>query len=52
MHDKFVMNVFSILNVLETSVPKAFGLDTSNVKVEEVPLVIRSKYKQRIVRQQ
>lgn len=48
--DKFVMNAYSILNVLETSVPRAFGLDTSNVTVEEVPLIIRNKYKMRINR--
>ena len=50
LHDKFVMNVYSLLNVFETSVPRAFGLDTSNVKVEEVPLIIRTKYKMRINR--
>ena len=50
LHDKFVMNAYSILNVFETSVPRAFGLDTSNVKVEEVPLIIRTKYKMRINR--
>jgi len=50
LHDKFVMNAYSILNVFETSVPRAFGLDTCNVKVEEVPLIIRTKYKMRINR--
>lgn len=47
---KFVMNAYSLLNILETSVPRAFGLDTSNVKVEEVPLIIRRDYKMRICR--
>lgn len=50
MRDKLIMNAYSVFNVLETSVPRAFGLDTSNVTVEEVPLIIRTSYKMRINR--
>jgi KUP system potassium uptake protein len=47
--DKFTMNLYNIFSVLETSVPKAFGLDTSNVKVEDVPLVVKRKNVRRIL---
>src|SRR5574344_616499 len=48
--EKFVMNLYNVLNVLETGVAKAFGLDTSNVNVEDVPLVIKPRNVQRIQR--
>jgi KUP system potassium uptake protein len=38
--ERFVVRVYFILKSLGLSEEKAFGLDTSNVKVEKVPLVI------------
>lgn len=48
--EKFTMNLYNLLNVLETSVPKAFGLDTSNVKIEDVPLIVKRRSVNRIQR--
>lgn len=39
--ERLTMGLYDLLNGLEISVPQAFGLDTSNVMVERVPLVIR-----------
>ena len=50
LRDKFIMNAYGTLSILETSVPGAFGLDTSNVDVEDVPLIIKSDLRRRIKR--
>jgi KUP system potassium uptake protein len=38
--EKFIMRFYFLLKELGLSEEKAFGLDTSNVKVEKVPLTI------------
>lgn len=38
--ERFIMRVYFLLKTLGLSEEKAFGLDTSNVKVEKVPLVV------------
>ena len=48
IRDRFIMNLCNVLNPLEISVPSAFGLDTSNVKVEDVPLIVKRKNVRRI----
>jgi KUP system potassium uptake protein len=49
-HDKFVMNLFRIFKRFGISDVKAFGLDTSNVMVEKVPLMIEKSNKRIIKR--
>jgi len=38
--DKIILNCYFLLKKLSLSEPKAYGLDTSNVKVEKFPLLI------------
>lgn len=53
VREKFIMNIYSILqHALEISVPKAFGLETSNVSVEDVPLIVKQRTVRRIERKQ
>jgi KUP system potassium uptake protein len=39
-YEKIILDIYDILKHLSMSEEKAFGLDTSSVKVEKVPLVI------------
>jgi KUP system potassium uptake protein len=39
-HDRFVMNAYNYLHKLSLTDQAAYGLDTSNVTVEKVPLVV------------
>lgn len=48
--EKVTMNLYNIIKTLGISDIKSFGLDTSNVMVETVPLVVKSEYKNRIKR--
>jgi KUP system potassium uptake protein len=49
-HDKVMMSLFKIFRVIGVSDVKSFGLDTSNVLVEKVPLMIDKSYKRLIKR--
>ena len=40
MHEKIVLSIYNILKKMGLSDEKAFGLDTSNVMVEKVPILI------------
>lgn len=40
--EHFVMMLYNIVSKMEQSIPDALGLDTSNVRVENVPLIVRS----------
>jgi len=50
IRDNFIMNLYNVLSFLETSVSKAFGLDTSNVVIEDVPLIVKPKNVKKIHR--
>lgn len=41
--DRILMNLHAILRKMELSAGKAFGLDTSTLKVETVPLIINTR---------
>ena len=41
LYEQMILNIYSFLKLFSMSEEKAFGLDTSNVTVEKVPLVIR-----------
>lgn len=41
LHTRIVMNLYGLLTGLKQRIPAAFGLDTSNVTVEKVPLVVK-----------
>ncbi len=47
---RFVMKMYSILSFLEISVQNAFGLDTSNITVEDVPLIMNKRNVPRLTR--
>lgn len=49
-HDKFMMGLYRAFRHLGVSETKAFGLDTSNVLIEKVPLMIDKSYKRIIKR--
>lgn len=51
LREKFIMNLYNIFHCLEVNIPKAFGLDTCNVSVEDVPLIIRRRNVRRIQRE-
>jgi KUP system potassium uptake protein len=38
--EKIILDIYSVLKHLSLSEPRAFGLDTSSVTVETVPLII------------
>ena len=40
IHEKLILDVYGVLKHLSLSEEKAFGLDTSSVTVETVPLII------------
>lgn len=48
--DRILMNLHAILRKMELSAGKAFGLDTSTLKVETVPLIINTRSPRRIKR--
>ncbi len=48
--ERLTMNFYNVIKHLGISDTKAYGLDTSNVLVETVPLVIRTNYKRTIKR--
>lgn len=49
-HDKFIMNLYKVFRRMGISETKAYGLDTSNVIIEKVPLMIDKSYKRIIKR--
>jgi KUP system potassium uptake protein len=48
--EKMTMNFYNLIKYLGISDIKSYGLDTSNVTVESVPLFVKSEYKNRIKR--
>jgi KUP system potassium uptake protein len=48
-HDNAIMKLYSMIKHIGVSEQRAFGLDTSNVTVENVPLIISNQYRQKIV---
>jgi len=48
--DQYVMDIYDILKKIGISDDKAYGLDTSNVVVEKVPLVIKNVSEIRLTR--
>lgn len=50
LKDKFVMNFYTFITHLGISDIRAYGLDTSNVQIEMVPLVINQKYENHMKR--
>ncbi|MBX7183257.1 MAG: KUP/HAK/KT family potassium transporter [Bacteroidia bacterium] len=48
--DEFVMQIYSIINKFALSDQKAFGLDSSNVAVEMVPLILQGKNENKLKR--
>lgn len=48
--DRVLMNLHSMLRRMELDTEKAFGLDTSTVSVETVPLIINTRTPKRIAR--
>jgi len=40
VHEKIILDIHSVLKRLSLSEAKAFGLDTSSVTVETIPLII------------
>ncbi len=49
-YDKFVLNVYDLLKIFSLPESKAFGLDTSFVTVETVPLVVKPTGKLKLKR--
>lgn len=45
---RFIMTIYNIVHHLKQSAPKALGLSTSNVFVEQVPLVVRQRKLERV----
>lgn len=48
--ERLIMNIYNIVKHLGVTETKAYGLDTSNVTVESVPLVIKTDHKKKIRR--
>lgn len=48
--DRMLMNLHALLRRMELSAGKAFGLDTSSLSVETVPLIINTRLPKRIMR--
>ncbi len=42
--DKFIMNAYQLIDKIGIADVKAYGLDTSNVEVELVPMIVNAKY--------
>ena len=49
---RFIMTIYNIVHHLKQSAPKALGLSTSNVFVEQVPLVVRQRKLERVKERQ
>jgi KUP system potassium uptake protein len=49
-HDKFIMEMYKFAKKLGVSEARAFGLDTSNIIIEKVPLMIDRTYKRVITK--
>jgi KUP system potassium uptake protein len=49
-HDKMLLNLYRFLRHIGVNDTKAFGLDTSNVIIEKVPLLVEKSYKRVIKR--
>lgn len=45
---RFIMTIYNLVHHLKQSAPKAMGLSTSNVFVETVPLVVRTRKIERV----
>lgn len=50
LKDRLTMNLYNLIRHLGIPETAAYGLDTSNVNVESVPLVISTNYKKKIER--
>jgi KUP system potassium uptake protein len=50
LKDRLTMNIYNLIRHLGIPETAAYGLDTSNVNVESVPLVISTNYKKKIKR--
>jgi len=50
IRDKFIMNFYTVFAHLGITDIKAYGLDTSNVQMEQVPLIINQTYESHIKR--
>jgi len=50
LKERMTMNFYNIIKHLGITETRAYGLDTSNVNVESVPLVIKTEYKNKIQR--
>jgi len=48
--ERMIMNFYNIIKHLGITDTRAYGLDTSSVSVESVPLVIKREYKSKIKR--
>lgn len=48
--DNLLLNLFTILKHIGVGDEQALGLDTSSVTVEKVPLIVNTKYRQRIAK--
>ncbi|MFT3753857.1 MAG: KUP/HAK/KT family potassium transporter [Paludibacter sp.] len=48
--ERMTMNFYNVIKHLGITETRAYGLDTSNVNVESVPLVIKTEHKHRIKR--
>jgi KUP system potassium uptake protein len=48
--ERFIMNFYNIIKHLGITETRAYGLDTSNVNIESVPLVINTTHKNKITR--
>lgn len=48
--DNLLLNLFSVIKHLGVGDEQALGLDTSNVTIEDVPLIVSHQVRQRIVR--
>ena len=46
---RLIMTLYNFVNLLKQSAPRALGLSTSNVFVENVPLVVRQRKLERVV---
>ncbi|MCH3995477.1 MAG: KUP/HAK/KT family potassium transporter [Prevotella sp.] len=51
MSKKMIMGTYNFLSKMKQSIPAAFGLDTSNVMVEKVPLIVKVGNVNRIQRE-
>ena len=50
--DNIMLRLYGVISRFGINDEQALGLDTSNVTVETVPLVINNRYRQRITQRQ